>query len=181
MKTMHLEEKTLGTQTFFEGRIIKVCRDDVELENGNTATREVVHHPGGVCVIPVTEDGCVLMVKQYRYPMKKALLELPAGKLEYGESHYDCGLRELREEVGMTASKYEYLGAIYPTPAYVTEKIHLYLAQDLKQDTQKLDADEFLDVIKMPLEQAVRLVLSGEICDSKTQIGILKAKLLLGL
>lgn len=177
---MHLEEKTLNSQTFFEGRIIKVCRDEVELENGQTATREVVLHSGGVCVIPYCEDGTILMVKQYRYPMKKALLELPAGKLEYGESHHDCGLRELREEVGMTTKNYKYLGAIYPTPAYVSEKIHLYLAQNLVADSQQLDENEFLDVIKMPLDKAVELVLSGEICDSKTQIGILKAKLLLG-
>ena len=175
---MHLEEKTLNSQKIFEGKIIKVCRDEVELENGKVASREVVLHSGGVCVIPITDDNCVLMVKQYRYPMKKALLELPAGKLEYGENHYDCGLRELREEVGMLANSYEYLGAIYPTPAYVSEQIHLYLAKDLVPDAQQLDADEFLDVIKMPLKEAVKLVLSGEICDSKTQIGILKAYIL---
>lgn len=175
---MHLEEKTLNSQKIFEGKIIKVCRDEVELENGKVASREVVLHSGGVCVIPITDDNCVLMVKQYRYPMKKALLELPAGKLEYGEKHYDCGLRELREEVGMLANSYEYLGAIYPTPAYVSEQIHLYLAKELVPDAQQLDADEFLDVIKMPLKEAVKLVLSGEICDSKTQIGILKAYIL---
>lgn len=176
---MHLEEKMLKTQTFFEGKIISVSRDEVELENGNIATREVVHHSGGVCVIPIDSDGSVFMVRQFRYPFGKALLELPAGKLEKGESHYDCGLRELREEVGMSAEKYEYLGEIYPTPAYVSEKIHLYLARNLKQNTQNLDDGEFLDVVKMPLDEAVKLVLGGKICDSKTQIGILKAKLLL--
>lgn len=178
---MHLEEKKIDSQTLFQGRIITVCRDNVLLENGETATREMVLHPGGVCVIPYCEeDDTILMVKQFRYPFQKPLLELPAGKLEWGEKHYDCGLRELREETGATPKSYEYLGAIYPTPAYVSEIIHLYLAKGLEFGDRNLDKDEFLDVIKMPLDKAAQMVLQGEICDSKTQIGILKAKLLLG-
>lgn len=176
---MHLEEKTLSSEQKFDGRIIKLYVDKVELEDGRAATREVIRHPGGVCVLPLDENGNVLFVKQFRYPHGKVLLEIPAGKLEYGEKHYDCGLRELKEETGCICDSYDYLGSLIPTPAYDSEVIHMYLARGLHAGAQKLDAGEFLDIERIPLEKAVEMVMNNEIADSKTQIAILKTKLLL--
>lgn len=176
---MHLEEKTVDSKEVYKGRIFYVTSDTALLENGKEADRDVVHHSGGVCVIPVTDDNEVLMVKQYRYPHHRVLLEVPAGKLEPGENHYDAGKRELLEETGCTCSEYKYLGEILPTPAYVTEIIHVYLAKGLIYEKQQLDEDEFLEVTKMPLKKAADMVLNGEIKDAKTQIGILKAYMML--
>lgn len=172
---MHLEEKTVASESVYKGRIFEVTKDTALLENGKEVQRDVVHHSGGVTVIPVTENEEILMVKQYRYPHHKVMLEIPAGKLEPGEKHYDCGKRELLEETGCTCKSYEYLGEIVPTPAYVSEVIHLYIASGLEFSQQDLDDDEFLDVVKVPLDKAVVMVLNGEITDSKTQIGVLKA------
>ena len=176
---MHLFEKTLKTDILYEGRIITLQNDEVELENGTTATREVINHPGGVCVVPVTDRNEVILVKQYRYPFKTTLLEVPAGKLNYGEDHFECGKRELKEETGAVAENFVYMGELYPTTAYLTERIHMYLATGLSFEEQNLDDDEFLDVIKMPLDKAIELVMSNEIKDAKTQIALLKAKILL--
>lgn len=172
---MHLEEKTLSSETVYEGVIFTVKKDSAELENGCVARRDIIIHSGGVCVIPVTENNEIFMVKQYRYPFHEITCEVPAGKLNKGENHAECGRRELLEETGCTCSNYEYLGEIIPTPAYVSEVIHLYLATGLEFSKQDLDEDEFLDVEKIPLEKAVEMVMNGEITDSKTQIGILKA------
>ena len=140
----------------------------------------MVHHSGGVCVVPLTEKGTVLMVKQFRYPMQQVTLEIPAGKLEAGEDPADCGRRELREEAGRTCGKYTPLGKLFPTPAYDTEVIHMYLAQELSApEAQDLDDGEFLDVTELPLEQAVQMVMDGEIPDAKTQIALLKTYVLL--
>ena len=176
---MHLEEKTLTSEQKFDGKIVKLFVDTVELENGETAFREVIKHPGGVCVVPLTDDNEVLFVRQFRYPHGRVLLEIPAGKLEYGESHHDCGLRELKEETGCTCDEYTYLGSLIPTPAYDSEVIHMYLARGLHSGEQKLDADEFLDVEKIPLEKAAEMIMNNEIADSKTQIAILKTKMLM--
>lgn len=176
---MHLEEKTLESELKFDGKIIKLYRDKVLLENGCEATREVIKHPGGVCVVPLTEDGEVIMVKQFRYPTGKVLTEIPAGKLEWQEDHFACGKRELEEETGCTAEKYDYLGSLLPTPAYDMEVIHMYLARGLTRAEQKLDEDEFLDVMKIPFDKAVEMVMNGEITDAKTQIALLKTKILL--
>ena len=176
---MHLEEKTLSSEQKFDGRVVKLFVDKAELENGEVVSREVIRHPGGVCVLPLDEDNNVLFVEQFRYPHGRVLLEIPAGKLEYGEKHYDCGLRELKEETGCTCDRYDYLGSLIPTPAYCGEGIHMYLARGLHYGAQKLDDDEFLDVKKIPLEKAVEMIMNNEIADSKTQIAILKTKLLL--
>lgn len=176
---MHLEEKTLSSEQKFDGKIVKLFVDEVELEDGRKSFREVIKHPGGVCVLPLEEDGTVLFVRQFRYPHQKVLMEIPAGKLEYGENHRECGLRELREETGCTCERFDYLGNLIPTPAYCGEVIHMYLARGLNHGEQKLDAGEFLDIIKIPLDKAVEMVMNNEIEDSKTQIAILKTKLLL--
>ncbi len=176
---MHLDEKTVSSEQIFDGKIVKLFVDKAELEDGKVVTREVIKHPGGVCVLPLDDKGNVLFVRQFRYPHKKVLLEIPAGKLEYGENHHECGLRELKEETGCTCDKYDYLGCLLPTPAYDSEVIHVYLARGLHYGEQKLDTGEFLDVERIPLQKAVDMVMDGTIIDSKTQIAILKTKLLL--
>ena len=177
---MHLQEKTTGSEKAYQGKVFYVTRDTAELEDGKEVQRDVVHHSGGVCVVPLTEKGTVLMVKQFRYPMQQVTLEIPAGKLEAGEDPADCGRRELREEAGRTCGKYTPLGKLFPTPAYDTEVIHMYLAQELSApEAQDLDDGEFLDVTDLPLEQAVQMVMDGEIPDAKTQIALLKTYVLL--
>ena len=177
---MHLFEKTVTSDLVFDGKIITVKKDTAELENGEIVNRELVVHPGGVCVVPINENGEVLMVKQFRYPFKEALTEIPAGKLEIGEDHREAGLRELREETGAVCENFEYLGVCYPSVAYLTEKIHMYLATGLTFENQDLDDDEFLDVIKIKLEDAVEMVMNNELPDAKTQCAILKAARILG-
>lgn len=176
---MHLEEKTLESNLVYDGKIVKLYRDKALLENNCEVFREVIKHPGGVCVVPLTEDNKVIMVTQFRYPSGKVLTEIPAGKLEWGEDHFTCGKRELKEETGCTAKKFDYLGCLLPTPAYDTEVIHMYLARELSQAEQKLDEDEFLDVKKVPFQKAVEMVMNGEITDAKTQLALLKTKILL--
>ncbi|MDE5792916.1 MAG: NUDIX hydrolase [Oscillospiraceae bacterium] len=172
--TSHLNETKLNSQIMFDGKIIHVEKDDVQLEDGSKAFREVVRHSGGVCILALTDKEEVLLVKQFRYPHGAVTVELPAGKLEYGENHETCGKRELLEECGCTADSFIYLGKLFPTPAYCSEVIHMYLAKDLHFSKQDLDIDEFLDVEKMPFNEAVSKVLNGEFPDAKTQIAILK-------
>ena len=170
----------MSSEQKFDGKVVKLFVDQVELENGEQTFREVIKHPGGVCILPLDGDNNVLMVRQFRYPSHKVLLEIPAGKMEYGEDHRECGLRELKEETGCTCDEFTYLGNLIPTPAYDTEVIHIYLARGLHSGEQKLDEDEFLDVEKIPLDKAVEMVMNNEIADAKTQIALLKAKQMLG-
>lgn len=172
---MHLSEKTIKSETIYEGKIITVKKDEAELENGATALRELVVHNGGVCVVPVNDKGEVLLVKQFRYPFKEVLIEVPAGKLEDAEEHREAGLRELREETGAVCSDFEYMGVMYPSVAYLSEKIHMYLATGLSFEEQELDIDEFLDVFAVKLDDAVDMVMRNEIKDGKTQTALLMA------
>ncbi|MDD6279751.1 MAG: NUDIX domain-containing protein [Ruminococcus sp.] len=178
---MHLKETQLRSEVRYDGPVFTVTSDIAELEDGTSALRDVVHHNGGVCVIPITENNEIYVVKQFRYPFQTVTVEIPAGKINKGENHYDCGKRELLEETGCTCEEYSYLGCLYPTPAYDTEIIHIYMARGLSRGNQNLDSDEFLDVEKIPLESAVDMVMNGEILDSKTQIAILKAARILGI
>lgn len=174
-KIMHLEEKTISIEKIYDGKIIEVTREKVLLENEAEAYREVVHHTGGVCILPINNKGEVLFVRQFRYPFKEILLEIPAGKREKGEDPETCGIRELKEEVGAVSDNITYLGKLYPTVAYDTEVIYMYMAQDLSFGNQDLDDDEFLDVVKIPLDKAYQMVMNDEIPDAKTQIAVLKA------
>lgn len=176
---MHLVEKTVSSKDIFNGRIIRVKEDKAQLENGDIVTREAVLHPGGVCIVPINENGEVLMVKQFRYPFQRPLLEIPAGKLEYGEDHFTCGKRELKEEIGAEADSFVYLGCMYPSPAYLSEIIHIYMASGLNYSSQKLDDDEFLDIVRLPLDKAVSMVLSNDIKDGKTKLALLMAERIL--
>lgn len=175
----HLHEETLSSDVIFEGKILRLKKDTVMLENGEHAFREVVEHSGGVCILPVTDDGEIIFVRQFRYPFKEILTEIPAGKREKDEEPLTCGIRELKEEVGAVADKITYLGKLYPTVAYDTEVIYMYLAEGLHFSDQHLDEDEFVDIVKIPFDRAVEMVMRDEIPDSKTQIAILKAKVLL--
>ena len=176
---MDMTEKMIERKTIFEGRIINVYNDTVVLPNGKHSTREVVEHHGGVCIAALTERNTLLFVRQFRYPYGKVLLELPAGKLEKGEEPLAAGLRELEEECGVAAEKVIPMGEVYPTVAYCTEIIHLYLAKGLKKTHQHLDEGEFLSVEEIELSKAVELVMNGEIADSKTVALVLKTARLL--
>jgi len=176
---MVLSEKTIEKEVVFEGRIITVRKDKAELEDGSIAPRELVIHSGGVCVVPLTDDNRVIMVRQFRYPFGEPLLEIPAGKLEKGEEHRSAALRELEEETGAKCTSFEYLGVCYPSVAYLTEKIHMYLARGLSFGEAHLDEGEFLDVIRVPLDEAVEMIMRGEIPDAKTQIALLKTKMII--
>ena len=170
----HFEE-TNREEVLFEGRIIRVHVDDVTLENGQPAKREVVDHPGGVSVACLTDQNELIFVRQFRYPYKEELLELPAGKLERGEDPFEAMKREQREETGTTGKNYVSLGNVYPTPGYCGEIIRLWACRvDKETGELSLDPDEFLQNLRIPLDKAVEMVLNNEIPDSKTQIGILK-------
>jgi ADP-ribose pyrophosphatase len=170
----HLNETKVDGTVIFDGKIIRVERDEVLLEDGSHAFREVVRHPGGVCILALTDAQEVLFVRQMRYPHGTVTMEIPAGKLEYGEDPETCGKRELLEECGCTADSFVCLGKLFPTPAYDSEVIHMYLAQGLHYGSQSLDADEFLDVEKVPLNQAVQMVMEDSLPDAKTQVALLK-------
>lgn len=175
---MKLEETTVKRNYVYNGRIINVRKDDALLPDGRPCIREVVEHPGGVCIAPLTDDGCLVFVRQFRYPYMEVIYELPAGKLEKGEDPFDCGVRELEEETGCIAEEYRDLGKFYPSPGYCGEIIHLYAAKNLTATQVNPDDDEFLDVEKIPLDKAVEMVLSNEIRDGKTQTAVLKVKCL---
>nr|WP_202621070.1 NUDIX hydrolase [Pseudoflavonifractor sp. 524-17] len=171
----------VSTQIKFKGRIITVRLDQAELPNGHVAAREVVEHPGGVAILALHDDQTVSVVRQFRYPFGEIVTELPAGKLEYGEDHRLAALRELDEEVGETPGELIYLGKIYVSPGFCTEVLHMYLARDLKQGAVHPDEDEFLEGGRVPFDQLVEQVMSGEIVDGKTVAAVLKTKVLLGL
>jgi len=169
-------ERTITTEVIFNGMLLTVLRDEVVLENGAMSIREHVLHPGAVAVVPVTSDGKVILVEQYRYPIKQKLLEIPAGKFDKpGEDALECAKRELWEETGYTARKYTYLGYIYTTPGFSNEIIHLYLAQDLVPGDSNPDEDEILEVRIEDFDAVVKKCISGEITDAKTVAGVMRA------
>ncbi len=178
---MELTEKRLSTEQIFDGRILHIRRDLVELPDGTQSVREVVDHPGGVCILALDEENQALLVSQFRYPYERVVRELPAGKLEYGEDPDAAAIRELKEETGAAPGEFRSLGELYPSPGYCGEIIRMYLARDLSFGEAHLDADEFLNLERIPFSQLVEQVLSGEIKDAKTIAAVLKAKLLLDL
>ncbi|MCQ2455333.1 MAG: NUDIX hydrolase [Clostridia bacterium] len=172
---MNLEEKTIKSEERYKGRIMGLLVDTVTLPDGQTATREIVTHNGGVGVIAEDNEGNIYLVNQYRYPYHRVTLEIPAGKRDsLDEEPIVCGKRELKEETGATAKNFIPLGSLYPTPGYCAEIIWLFAATDLEFGSQNLDSDEFLNVKKIPFKKALEMVLNDEIKDSKTQIAILK-------
>ncbi len=176
---MNLEEKQLKKEYIYNGRIINLRKDEALLPNGNTALREVIEHPGGVCVAALTNENEVLMVRQFRYPYSEVVLEIPAGKRDHGnEEPLECGIRELKEETGAVAEKFIPLGELYPSPGYCGEIIWLYAATGLHFEESNPDEDEFLTVERIPLDTAVEMIMNGEIKDAKTQAAVLKLKVL---
>ena len=176
---MDLTEKLVDSKEVYDGRLIHVFEDTVELPNGKKTTREVVRHQGGACVCAIDQDLCVSFVRQYRYAYGMELLEVPAGKIEKGEDPFACAARELREEAGLVAEDMIPLGELYPSAGYTDEIISMYLAINAEQAEQRLDEDEFINVEKIYLGDALNMVLTGEIRDAKTQICLLKAYIVL--
>lgn len=168
-------EQRVSGETKYEGVIVNVHLDKARLVDGKIVSREVVEHPGGVAILPVEEDGTVWCVRQFRYPFGREMLETPAGKLEKGEEHRLCAVRELSEETGLTADELIYMGACCTSPGYSTEVLHLYLALGLHRGEMHLDEGEFLNVEKHSLGELTDMVMSGEIDDAKTIIAVLKS------
>lgn len=176
---MNLTEKTLSKNDIYDGKIIKVHVDTIELPDGGLSKREVVDHPGGVCIAALTEQEELLFVRQFRYPYSEVIWELPAGKLEPGDTPLENGKRELQEETGATGTGYISLGKLYPSPGYCGEIIHLYFCRVSGMGDCNPDEDEFLEVKRIPLKKAVAMVLNNQIPDAKSQTAILKTAALL--
>ena len=177
-----LREIKTSSEDIFDGVILHVKRDLVALPNGNTSVREVIRHIGAVCVIPVLDNGDVIVERQYRYPLDRVILEIPAGKLDSaGENRLSAIQRELSEETGYTADEWTEIGPFHPAPAYSDEYITMYMARSLHKGNRHLDADEFLDVYTVPLKTLVEDVMAGRISDAKTQVCILKAARILNI
>ena len=166
----HLREERISGEDIYGGIFLKMKRDKIALPNGEEAVREYLTHPGAVAVVAILDDGRVLLERQYRYPIAKACIEIPAGKLEIGEDHLLCAKRELEEETGYMAKKWSYIRRIHPVISYSTELIDIYLAEDLVPGKSHLDDEEFLDVFAAPLDQLIGWVEDGEITDVKTTI-----------
>ena len=175
-----LEEVKIASKEIFDGHILHVYKDTVELPNGKKASRELIRHIGAVAVVPLTDDGNVIVERQFRYPLGQVITEIPAGKLDsFDEDRLEAIKRELREETGYVADEWMELGDYHPAAAYTDERITLYLAIGLHKGERELDEDEFLDVIEVPLIDLVKDVAAGKITDGKTQVAILKTYLLL--
>lgn len=169
---MELIEKTIATEEIFNGRIIKVRVDKVTLPDGNESTREVVEHAGAVAIVAVDDENNIWMVRQYRKPVEQVLLEIPAGTMEANEEPLACAKRELEEETGLKADKWESILTYFSAPGFCNEKLYIFLARDLTGGQINPDDDEFLETGKIPLEQAYQLIFHGQIIDGKSIIGI---------
>jgi len=174
-----LKEVELSSKIVYQGDFLDVRRDKVLLPNGNTSIREWIKHPGAVCIIPVLPNSEIALIRQYRYPVKKEMIELPAGKIDLNEKPEICAKRELEEEIGYYSEKIKFLTQIHPAIGFANEFMNLYLAKDLVKTESNLDKDEFLIIIPTKLTKAVDMVWSGEITDVKTIIGLLWAKKML--
>jgi ADP-ribose pyrophosphatase len=179
MEYPELVEKEISSEPIFEGKMLRVYCDTVELPNGDSSTREYIRHNGAACVVPLTDDGRILMVRQYRYPVGQTTWEIPAGKRDSREEDpFDTARRELKEETGAEASEWILLGDYYPAAAYTDENVVMYLAKGLSIGDKHLDSDEFLNVEAVPFETVVSEIMAGKIPDGKTQAAVLRAYLL---
>ncbi|MCE5285455.1 MAG: NUDIX hydrolase [Pelosinus sp.] len=170
-----LTEKFLNSKQVFDGKLLKVFSDEVELPNGNKSSREIIRHPGAVAIVPILNDGRIVMVRQYRYPIADTLLEIPAGKLDAGETPKECAVRELSEETGYVAHTLKKLTAIVTTPGFTDEVIHIYLATDLEMTEQHTDEDEFINMELYSKEELRVMIDNGMLSDAKTLVGLLLA------
>lgn len=166
--------KVIDSQIIFSGRVIEVSVDTVS-EGETTYKREVVHHPGSAVIVPIFDDGTVGLVRQYRHPAVRYLLEVPAGTLQRGEIPEEGAARELEEELGLTCGRLEKLSEFFVSPGFLEEKMWIYLATDLRQTQQRLEDDELIEIVRLPLSQALNRITTGEIEDAKTIIGLMLA------
>ena len=177
MNDQELREIPFSSETIYDGKILHVEKWQVTCPNGHPAPREIVVHKGAAAIVPVFEDGTTLLVRQHRVSVDRVTLEIPAGKLDRAdEDPLDCAVRELEEETGLRAGRMTLLTSLLTTPGFCTEKIAIYLAQDLTQGQTHPDEDEFLDLVRMPLDEAIDRVMRGDIRDGKTICGLLMAK-----
>lgn len=170
-----LFEEPVSSREVYSGRLLHVFEDHAKLSNGNTVTREYIKHPGAVVAVPITLDAEVVLVRQFRYPLHREFIELPAGKIDPGEELLVTGQRELLEETGYTANRWTRLATIHPAIGYSDEHITLFLAEDLELKTATPDEDELLEVLLLPLDEALQWVCRGRITDPKTMLGLLWA------
>ena len=177
---MDMREKTVSSTVIYDGHVLHVCRDEVQLPNGEPAVREYAKHVGAVCVLPLTDDGEVILEHQFRYPFHDILLEIPAGKLNFAEEDpREAALRELREETGAVPRELIYLGDYIGSPAILGERVRMFFARGLTFTEQQLDEDEFLEVIRMPFERLLDEVMAGRVPDGKTQVAALRVAAIL--
>ncbi len=169
---MDFSEKTIESRQIFAGRIVKLRVDTVVLPNGKESTREIIEHSGAVAILALDEANNVIMVRQFRKPVERALLEIPAGTLEVNEDPLDCARRELQEETGYTARHWEKVISYYSTPGFTDELLHIYLAKGLTRGDKAPDIDEFVETVPVPLPEAYQMVRDGQIVDGKSIIGI---------
>lgn len=170
----HLFEKTVAKQKIFAGKVIELYLEQVELPNGEFSEREIIKHPGAVGIIPITEDNKIVLVRQYRKPLERVIVEIPAGKLEKGEETLECAKRELEEETGYASEQWTYVTSFYTSPGFANELIHLYAAENLikKENPTTADEDEFIDVLEITLDEAIQLIKEQKIFDAKTAYAI---------
>ena len=174
-----LKESTVSSKQVYKGSFLDVRKDIVNLPDGNTSTREWINHPGAACIIPVLSDGRLAIIKQYRYPVKSIMIELPAGKLDAGEDPEECAVRELEEEIGYSAGKLTFVSKIHPAIGFANEEMWIFLAENLIKSQKNTDRDEFVELIPTSIKDSVKMVWNGTITDVKTIIGILWAERLL--
>lgn len=169
-----LEEKTIKSDHIFTGRVISLQVDEVELPNGKTSKREIIKHPGAVAILPITNDGKIVMVEQFRKALERTLVEIPAGKLEKGEDPLNCARRELEEETGYVCENLDWLISFYTSPGFADEIVHLYVATGLskKEDAAQLDEDEFVNIIELSLSEATQYIEEMKIYDAKTAYAV---------
>jgi ADP-ribose pyrophosphatase len=168
-----LTEHFVAGELVYDGALLKVRRDLVRLPDGQQGMREYIRHPGAVAVVPLFDDGSVLLERQFRYPHRREFIEIPAGKLEPNEAHAETGKRELLEETGYAAAEWNYLGVIHTAIAYTDEAIHLYVARKLSKSQRKLDQGEFLECLTVPFAEALEMIRAGRITDSKSVCALL--------
>ncbi len=172
MANKDLYEYPLNSTKVYTGKLLHVHRDEVRLPDGKTSVREYIRHPGAVVILPLTSSGELILERQHRYPLGRDFIEVPAGKIDPGEQTLACAQRELLEETGYKAQDWRYVATVYPCIGFADERLVYYLAQDLTFEGHQRDEDEFLEIFSLPVAQALTMVQSGEICESKTIIGL---------
>lgn len=172
MTNKDLTEHEISSEVVYSGRLLHVRRDEVRLPDGNTSVREYITHPGAVVIIPIADNGELILERQHRYPLHRDFIELPAGKIDAGEETLACAQRELLEETGYTARDWRYVTTVYPCIGYTDERLVYYLARGLEYSGHQPDEDEFLEIFQLPFTQALEMIKSGEICEVKTVVGL---------